>query len=111
MDALPDPPCGRLTNRTRWAHESPEWMRFQIATATNRYWWLRRIKICHSAVFISTSALTNRTGSAHESSSDITCDLEAQDLYSKFYRYKQEMFNFPNHPGKFGIYQMQSYFR
>ena len=38
-------------------------------------------------------------------------DLEAQDLYSKFYRYKLEMFNSPNHPGKFGIYQMQSYFR
>ena len=38
-------------------------------------------------------------------------DLEAQDLYSKFYRYKLEMFNFPNHPGKFGLYQMQGYFR
>jgi len=38
-------------------------------------------------------------------------DLEAQDLYSKFFRYNLEVFNFPNHPGKFGIYQMQSFFR
>jgi len=37
-------------------------------------------------------------------------DMEAQDLYSKFFRYKLEMFNFPNHPDNFGIYQMQSYF-
>ncbi len=44
-------------------------------------------------------------------SSDIACDLEAHALYSKFYRYKLEMFNFPNDPAKFGIYQMQSYFR
>ena len=38
-------------------------------------------------------------------------DLEAQDLYSKFFRYKLEMYNFPNHPGKFGIDQIPSYFR
>src|SRR5690606_18886989 len=110
--------------------------RFQIATATNRDWWLRRIKICHSAVFISTSALTNRTRlyarpdppcgrltnrTFHADTIRISrtlpairkrdSDLEAQDLYSKFYRYKLEMFNFPNHPCKFGIYQMQSFFR
>ena len=38
-------------------------------------------------------------------------DLEAQDLYSKFYRYKLEMFNFPIHVGKSRIHQMQSYSR
>jgi len=38
-------------------------------------------------------------------------DLEAHDLYSKFFRYNLEVFNFPNHPGKFGIYPMQSFFR
>jgi len=38
-------------------------------------------------------------------------DLEAQDLYSKIHRYKLEMFNFSNHPGKFGIDHIQNFFR
>ena len=46
-----------------------------------------------------------------DSSTGRDSDLVAQDLYSKFYRFKLEMFNFPIYPGKFGIYQMQSYFR
>ena len=62
-----------------------------------------------------TCASRSSLRSAHESPDSAIrkrdSDLEAQDLYSKFYRYKLEMFNFPNHPGKFGNYQMQSYFR
>src|SRR5690606_16980016 len=110
-------------------------MRFQIATAPNRDWWLRRNKNLPFGSFyfdfraheshrvglrIARGGLTNYLNgcasrsslrSAHESPSDIACDLEAQELYSKFNRYKLEMFYFPNPPGKFGIYQMQSYFR
>src|SRR5690606_32044049 len=79
MDAVLDPPCGRLTNRTRLTSvfirpqcESSEWMRCQILPAVGSR--------------IALSGLTNRTRSL-------------------------EMFNFPNHRGEFGIYQMQSYFR
>src|SRR5690606_39561713 len=79
-----------LTNRTRFkrasrsslrsAHESldttlPGIFHLLSSTATcasrslppPKGWWLRQIKFCHPAVFISISALTNRTRLAHES--------------------------------------------
>src|SRR5690606_2316679 len=55
MTALPDPPYGRLTNRTRLAHESSEWIRFQILPTVGS-----RIVVRHCLRFVISIAIWKR---------------------------------------------------